>query len=205
MGTKPAGVIITTGLLLSGGMWAGTTFLTKSRTDKQEKQAKIAFGVMATFLALFFVKVFLAPNIGDIAEETVAERVAGAARAVKEATKKHRGLSNLADSAAAGVEMKTRIFFGTTPMEMVYALTTAVGMGLLYTKRKKKDQTDGDKAAAFFLILLLMFMVGVQAMKDSVPTAIREAQQAADKVRTQSLAASNNATAKAKKTGGAAK
>jgi len=179
MGTKPAGVIITTGLLLSGGMWAGTTFLTKSRTDKQEKQAKIAFGVMATFLALFFVKVFLAPNIGDIATKSVAERVAGAAAAVKEATKKHRGLSNLADSAAAGVEMKTRIFFGTTPMEMVYALTTAVGVGLLYNKRKKEDQTDGDKAAAFFLILLLIFMLGVQVVKDSAGDAVSNAKAAA--------------------------
>lgn len=179
MGTKPAGVIITTGLLLSGGMWAGTTFLTKSRTDKQEKQAKIAFGVMATFLALFFVKVFLAPNIGDIATKSVAERVAGAAAAVKEATKKHRGLAILADSARAGVELRTRIFFGTTPMEMVYALTTAVGVGLLYNKRKKEDQTDGDKAAAFFLILLLIFMLGVQVVKDSAGDAVSNAKAAA--------------------------
>jgi len=193
MGGKSAGLIITAGLLGSGATWAGITFLKKSRTEEEEKYADIAFIVMAIFLALFFAKVFLAPNIGDMARESIAQRVVGAAQAVAQAQSASAKAKQLANSAAAAVELQTRIFFGTTPMEITYALTTAVGVGLLYTKRKKEDQTDGDKAAAFFLILLLAFMVGVQYKKDSEGEAIRNAQLAANKAMRKTLNPNNTA------------
>lgn len=178
MGKYWPGFGITLGLLITGGAWTALTFLKEKPTDQDKKEAKVWFGVLIVFLVLFFVKVFLADNIGDMAKKSVAVRVAGAAQQLKNSQFSYKKLIQLQNSRVAATEMSKRIFFGTTPMEITYALSTAVGVGLLYTKRKKEDQTDGDKTAAFFLILLLIFMFGSAIAKDSVENAVKNAEKA---------------------------
>jgi amino acid permease len=174
IGDKTSGVVISLGLLVSGGWWAVNTYMRDGIGDKAKKQSNIAKYVMYLFMILFIMKIAFGTRIAEQARKK-------AEMGAKVAAQRAARLKDTLNSSAAMKVFGNRKFISRKPV-VGLALAMAIGLSLQFKTRNSDDNKTKLKLQAVFLVSLLVFLFVGQVVKDSAGIALQEASAAAASV-----------------------
>jgi hypothetical protein len=176
IGDKTSGIVISLGLLVSGGWWAVNTFLRDDIGDKDKKKSNVARYVMYLFILLFVIKIAFGTRIGQQAKKS-------AAKGAKAAATRAAQLKTTLNSTAAMQAIGNRKAIARKPV-VGLALLTVIGLVVQFKGRTPDDNKLKLKVQALFLLSLLIFLFVGQVVKDSAGIALQEAMAAAAKAKT---------------------